>query len=128
MRSPAGSGTGQEKAPRSFVSSLGTVSKCNEVAPVLVVGGTRTFRRNHRCSERLFGRAARTKRRAVRWLLQSEQHFRADAFTRLFRANVREFEALLSIEGGKLFFQLQAALRNRTDTAPFPVRNRSEEH
>src|SRR5271157_1072751 len=127
MRSPAGSGTGQEKPVRSLVSSLGTISECNVVAPVLIVGGTRTFRRNHRSSQRLFGRATRTKRRTIRWFLQPQQNICADAFTGLFRADVREIEASFGIEDGELFLQLQAALWNRANAAPFPVRDLKHE-
>src|SRR5271169_4736777 len=72
-RSPARSGTGQENAARSLVSSLVTTSKCNEVATVLIVGGTRTFRGDHRRTQRLFGGATRAEGRAIRGLFVSQQ-------------------------------------------------------
>src|SRR5208337_4016851 len=123
MRSPAGSGTGQENAARSLVSSLDTESECNEVAPVLVIGRTRTFRGYHWRAQRLFRRATRAKRRTVRGFLKPEQNFRADALARLLRANIREIVQSFGIEGGVFLLKPQAALRNRTDAAPFPARN-----
>src|SRR5208283_711712 len=76
MRSPAGSGTGQENAARPWVASSGTDSECNEVSPVLVIGRTSPFRGYHWGAQRFFGRAARSKRRTVRGFLQPQQNLR----------------------------------------------------
>src|SRR5208282_6888584 len=113
MRSPAGSGTGQENAARPWVASLGTDSECNEVSPVLVIGRTSTFRGYHWRAQRFFGRAARSKRRTIGGFLEPEQDLRADALARFLRANIREIEQPFGIEGSVFRLQPQAALGDR---------------
>src|ERR1700741_1623048 len=104
IRSRAGRGSGQENAARSFVSLWLTISECNEVAAVLIVGGTSTFRRNHRRAERLIGSAANPERGAIGGFLMAQKHFGTDAFAGLLRANLGEIENALGIIRSVLFF------------------------
>ena len=67
----------------SLTSATACTSRCTSVlrpqAPVAVVGGARSFGGDHRCAQRMIGRAARAERRTLFRLLRSLHDQAADA-------------------------------------------------
>src|SRR5713101_6433171 len=120
----ANSGTGQVISAMVF-SSLGIFnsSACLGMAAVVVIGGAGAFRRDHRSSQRILRRTANGECRAIRWLLQSLQHLRADALGRFIGSNQLQVKNPVGIVSRIFFPQLQTAARNHSDAPPFLVRD-----
>ncbi len=93
------------------------------MSAVAIVRGARAFGAHHRRAQRIFGRAAPDKRRAIRRLLQSFQDLRADALRRFLDVELGDAENFFRVVRGKLGTNAQSAPRDLAEAAPFLIRH-----
>ena len=114
----AGHGRSMLSGNRRFVAGGGLRMT---VAGVVVIGGTRPFRRNHGRAERILGRALLAKRRAVMRLFEPLQNQPTDAQLGFANFNPLDRKTTLGIIHLIVRGQVESALWNGSDAPPLPV-------
>ncbi len=88
--------------------------------------GASAFGGNHRCAERMIGRARPTERRTLRRFEQTAQDLSRAAFGRLDRGFVDQVEAAHRIVGSVAIAQGEGAFRQHIESAPSPINGRED--
>src|SRR5688572_27416269 len=91
---------------------------------VTIISRTRSFARNHRRTDWVLGRAARTERRAISRFFDAAHDFAADAVAGFDGHCGRQSELFRGVIVRQLGPQAPTALRNRAETTPVAVLHR----